>query len=116
MLTLVRERDGAIGFVPATSAEVRPDDRWKVQVTCPPAQMAWIDVAVYQAGQPPGFPLPAQPVACGNDVVLPGAFRITDGAATVCVAVGDTAPDRAQLATGPTRAMACVALPAPARR
>lgn len=119
VLTLVRDRGGAIGVVPgddpAGVADVRPDDRWKVQVTCPPrAGAAWIDVAVYQAGEPTSFPLDAHRVACGNDVVLPGAFRITGGAATVCVAVGDAPVDRGGIVRHPTAGMACVFLrPAP---
>lgn len=90
VVTLVRERDGAITFDPD---DVLPGDRWKLQLTCDPGGGAWADIAVTQRGAT-SFPLPPQPVACGNAVVLPGAFRITGGAAELCVLVSDAPPDR----------------------
>jgi hypothetical protein len=108
-LTLVRERAGAIAFDPR---DVRADDRWKVQLTCDRAAPLWTDVVVYQRGLA-SFPLPAQPITCGNAVAVPGAFRVTDGGATICVALGGAAPDRARLARGPRGAMVCAALIAP---
>jgi hypothetical protein len=74
-LELVRERAGAIRFDAASYA---PGDRWKVVVSCPPGASAWIDVSVAD-GVTIDHPLglaPAQ-VACGNRVVVPGAFTIT---------------------------------------
>jgi hypothetical protein len=74
-LELVRERAGAIRFDAASYA---PGDRWKVVVSCPPSASAWIDVSVddgVTTDHPLGL-LPTQ-VACGNRVVVPGAFTIT---------------------------------------
>ena len=100
VLTLVRERAGAVTFDPP---DVEARDRWKTQLTCDRAAPLWTDVVVYQRGQA-SFPLPPQPITCGNAVAVPGAFRITDGGATICVALGDRAPDRAQLARGSSAA------------
>ena len=83
-MSLVRERDGAVTFDPL---DVRDTDRWKVQLTCAPGGSATVEVIVYQAGEPAAVALPAQPFACGNDVVLPGAFRITGGAARICARI-----------------------------
>ncbi|MEZ4403962.1 MAG: zf-HC2 domain-containing protein [Kofleriaceae bacterium] len=103
-VTVVRERAGEIRFDPD---DVAPDDRWKLQVTCAPGGRAWIDVAVYQ-GREVGFPLPPQPIACGNTVVVPGAFRITAGGAELCVAVtGAGPPDRARLTAGDRGGVVC---------
>lgn len=108
VVTLVRERDGAIAFDPPG---VRDGDRWKVQVTCAPGGAAWVDVAVDQRGEVDFGPAP-QRIACGNDVVVPGAFRVTGGAATVCIAIGATPPDRTRLAAGDRRDTVCRALTA----
>jgi len=83
-MSLVRERDGAVTFDPA---DVRDTDRWKVQLTCAPGGAATVEVLVHQSGSPPAVALPAQPFACGNAVVLPGAFRVTSGAATICARI-----------------------------
>ncbi len=108
-LTLVRERAGVIAFDPA---DVTADDRWKIQLTCGNPAPLWTDVVVYQ---PTGaaFPLPAQAITCGNAIAVPGAFRITDGGATICVALGASAPDRTRLARGPRGPMVCAAVMAP---
>ena len=105
-LTLVRDRAGVIAFDPA---DIAPDDRWKVQLTCGTPAPLWTDVVVYQ---PSGasFPLPPQSITCGNAVAVPGAFRITDGGATICVAVSARAPERARLARGPRSPMVCAAV------
>jgi hypothetical protein len=94
VLGVVRERGGAIRDDARTYA---PGDRWKVVVTCPPAASAWIDVAVYDAGQI-DHPLAPARIGCGNRVVVPGAFSITgDRANRVCVRIGaGAAPDRAR--------------------
>jgi hypothetical protein len=122
-VTLVRERDGAISFDPA---DISPGDRWKVQLTCAPvggaaqasspASLAslssvWIDVAVVQQGKA-GFPLAPALVACGNDVVVPGAFRITGGGAAICVTLDAAEPDRARFVAGKRRDAICSKLAA----
>jgi hypothetical protein len=107
VLSVVRDRDGAIAFDPRT---FRTSDRWKVRVTCDPGPSIWADVVVYQGGAP-SFPLAPARVPCGNDVTLPGAFRIDARApAQVCVALSTgPAPDRAGL-DRPGGVMACAAL------
>jgi hypothetical protein len=94
VLGVVRERGGAIRHDARTFA---PGDRWKIVVTCPPAAAAWVDVAVYDAGQI-DHPLEPARIGCGNRVVLPGAFALTgDRANRVCVRIGAAAaPDRGQ--------------------
>lgn len=110
-VTLVRERDGAVSFDPP---DIEPGDRWKIQLTCAPAGPAglssvWVDVAVVQANRA-GFPLAPSLVACGNNVVVPGAFRITGGAASICVTLDATEPDRARFTTRQRRDAICTRL------
>ena len=64
----------------------RDGDRFKALVTCPPGMTASFDLVVLDAGGV-SFPLePARSLACGNEVPLPGAFRLTGGEdETVCV-------------------------------
>jgi hypothetical protein len=67
----------------------RDGDRFKALVTCPPAMGANFDLVVFDASGA-SFPLaPAPGFACGNEVPLPGAFRLTAAAPgdhdTVCV-------------------------------
>lgn len=75
VLGTVRERAGVVrqdarGFLPG--------DRWKVVVTCPPAARAVVDVAVIEDGRPQAdHPLAPAELACGNRVVVPGAFELT---------------------------------------
>jgi hypothetical protein len=76
---VVRERAGAITF---DAREYRPGDRWKVFVTCPPAAGAYIDVSVGS-----DHPLAPAHLACGNRVMVPGAFTLDGGANRVCVHV-----------------------------
>jgi len=94
-LTLIRERAGAISQNPARYAD---GDRFRIELTCPPGRRAW-DVAVFQADQV-HFPFAAAgPVACGNRVGLPGAFRLSGpGAVTVCAMVGEGIPGRSDIA------------------
>lgn len=98
-LTLVR--DDAVRFDGAR-VTFRDGDRFKALVTCPPGALTRFDLVVYDdAG--PSFPLAATaPLECGNDVALPGAFRLTGQAPMrVCVLWSDAsnAPiDRAELA------------------
>jgi hypothetical protein len=55
----------------------RDGDRFKAVVTCPPSMAARFDVAVFDADGA-AFPLDAgDTLACGNEVPLPGAFRLT---------------------------------------
>ena len=85
VLGLVRERDGAIRQDALTYA---PGDRWKLVITCPPAASAWVDLAVLDAGAV-DHPLPPARIACGNRVVVPGAFTLTgERPNRVCVRVG----------------------------
>ena len=103
VLSIVRERDGAIAYDPST---FRGGDRIKVRVTCAPGPSIWADVIVYQGGAS-SFPLAPARVPCGNDTVVPGAFRIDGGApARVCVALS-TGPAPAR---GGAADLACVTL------
>jgi hypothetical protein len=81
----------------------RDGDRWKAVVTCPPTMSAAFDVVVFdEAGA--SFPIAQVPMlSCGNDVPLPGAFRLTGtGEETVCVAWGEGgAVDRRPAPTDP---------------
>jgi hypothetical protein len=83
ILGTVRERDGAITEDAATYL---PGDRFKVVVTCPPAASAWIVVEV--GGD---RPLPPAQLACGNRVVVPGAFHLDGDVNRVCVEVAAAA-------------------------
>ena len=71
--------DGAEGIY-------RDGDRFKAIVTCAPVAGGAFDVVVYD-GSGASFPLdPPVGLACGNDVPLPGAFRLTGaGDETVCL-------------------------------
>jgi hypothetical protein len=104
----VRVKGDAIAFslvrddgerVDGTTGGYRERDRFKAVVTCPPGATGAFDVVVYDASGV-SFPLePAGGLACGNDVPMPGAFRLTGpGDETVCLvwnAVG--AVDRGKL-------------------
>jgi hypothetical protein len=122
-----KPRDGDVpGDVPPTGSRVKGDgvafalvrddseriveaggafhdgDRFKALVTCPPAMTASFDLVVYDATGA-AFPLaPAAGVACGNDVALPGAFRLTGSSdETVCLAWStDGGVDRNALSLG----------------
>jgi hypothetical protein len=78
-----RERDGV------TRDDVRtflPGDRWKVVLTCPPAASASVLIEVSVAdGSTIDHPLAPARLACGNRVVVPGAFTVTGARANqVC--------------------------------
>ena len=107
VLSLVRDRDGAIAYDPRTFVTT---DRLKVRVTCDPGPSIWADVIVYQPGA--SFPLAPARVPCGNNVTLPGAFRIdTRAPALVCVALSTgPAPDRAALGRPVSGQVACAPL------
>jgi hypothetical protein len=70
----------------------RDGDRFKALVTCPPDRGANFDFVVFDASGA-SFPLaPAPGFACGNEVPLPGAFRLTAAPGdheTVCVVWAD---------------------------
>ncbi|HUJ62785.1 MAG TPA: hypothetical protein VLX92_29990 [Kofleriaceae bacterium] len=110
VLDVVRERGGAV------RDDVRsflPGDRWKVVVTCPPEAGAWIDVGVVEAGTPGvDYPIAPAHVACGNRVVVPGAFAITGYKTNrVCVRVAaDAAPARDGAMHPGDEGVACVTL------
>ncbi|MCE9575578.1 MAG: hypothetical protein K8W52_20675, partial [Deltaproteobacteria bacterium] len=109
VVSAVRDRDGAIAFDPSG---FRTSDRWKLRVTCAPGAAVWADAVVLTDGDPaPAFPLAAQRIACGNQIVLAGAFRLTDAAPSrLCVALAsaDAGPiDRAAIDPA---ALACVAV------
>lgn len=88
VLSLVRERSGTVVSDPQ---RFLVDDRFKVRVTCAAPQPSVAHVAVYQDGET-SFPLPPQLIACGNLVVLEGAFRIdSEASAEICVLIGDNA-------------------------
>jgi hypothetical protein len=85
-LELVRERAGAIAF---DARGYAPGDRWKAVVSCPPGPPAalWVDVSVAD-GITVDHPLAAARIACGNRVVVPGAFTVTgDRANRVCAQI-----------------------------
>jgi hypothetical protein len=78
---LVRESGGSTALEPT---EYLPGDRFKVRVTCPPGRRA-AAVTVYQSGRV-YRPLAEATIACGNDVGIPGAFRLDgDQPARVCL-------------------------------
>jgi hypothetical protein len=79
----------------------RDGDRFKALVTCPAEPgNPWFDLVVFDRD---GASFPLEPLAlagCGNDVPLPGAFRLTGrGRESVCLVWSDDGPvDRARLA------------------
>ncbi|MDB4960256.1 MAG: hypothetical protein JWP01_255 [Myxococcales bacterium] len=101
IVDVVRERGGVVRDDVRTFA---PGDRWKVVVTCPPAASAAFDVSVTEAGTATADrPLAPAQLACGNRVVIPGAFSITgDRENRVCVAItGSLGTGRACLTLTP---------------
>jgi len=94
VLGTVRERAGTIREDVRSFAT---GDRWKLVVTCPPSAagaMLAVDVTVVEIGgstQPASIDRPLVPaqIACGNRVVLPGAFSLSGPRANrVCAAIG----------------------------
>jgi len=79
----------------------RDGDRFKALITCPPGGGVGFDVVVRE-GDRESFPLaPAGRFACGNDVPVPGAFRLTGHAdETVCLVWNESgAVDRSESAS-----------------
>jgi len=104
-LGLVRDRDGVVRDDVATFAA---GDRWKIVVTCPPSASGavWIDAAVFDAASV-DYPLAPTELACGNRVIVPGAFTITGARANlVCVRAG---PQRTPPTPGDAN-VACIRL------
>lgn len=96
--TLVRSDDAR--FPEATGA-FRDGDAFKVLVTCSPGVPAHANFEIVVLdGAGASFPLqPAAAFECGNDVPLPGAFRITGNESVrVCLMGGESPLDRKQLA------------------
>lgn len=86
IVDVVRERAGVIRDDVRTYAA---GDRWKIVVTCPPAGSAAFDVGVTESGRAEvDRPLLPTKLACGNRVVLPGAFELTGNQPNrVCVTI-----------------------------
>lgn len=109
VIDVVRERGGAIREDVRTYSA---GDRWKIVVTCAHTRTAWLDAFVVEDGaRSADYPLAPVQIACGNRVVVPGAFRITgDKVNRVCVHVGTASPTRSgSLAPGDPD-VACVTL------
>jgi hypothetical protein len=87
VLGTVRER---AGVVRPDARTFLPGDRWKVVVTCPPAARTMVDVAVVEdGGATAAYPLAPIEIACGNRVVVPGAFTLTGTRAQrICIRIG----------------------------
>lgn len=92
-ISLIRERSGSVAW---DSTIFTGDDRFKLRVTCGAAHDLFANVVVHQDGEA-SFPLEAQGIACGNGVVLRGAFRLTGWQpARICVLMSDTDPASTQ--------------------
>jgi hypothetical protein len=93
ILGVVRERGGVVRDDVRSFA---PGDRWKVVVTCPPSASASVDVAVTEAGAGSSdHPLMPVTIACGNRIVIPGAFFLTGANKNrVCATVTSAGGDR----------------------
>lgn len=90
--TLVNEGEGVL---PEAGGFYRDGDRLKALVTCPPGTRRAFDLVVYERGDA-SFPLaPGVGLECGNQVPLPGAFRVSGAERmTVCLVWSDAAVDR----------------------
>ena len=86
VIDVVRERGGVVRDDARTFL---PGDRWKVVVTCVPQASVTVTVEVRSGGSI-DRPLPTTELACGNRVVLPGAFTL-DGKQPndVCAQIND---------------------------
>ena len=86
-LSLIRERDGSVAWDPTLFTS---SDRFKVRVTCGSGRELFASVVVHQDGRAM-FPLEAQAVSCGNNVVLDGAFRLSGSTPVeICVVVSES--------------------------
>jgi len=87
-MTLVRERNGILSRDPQYFAQA---DRFKIEVSSPPALRRYFQVVVFQ-GHETFFPLAAGTLAGGNAETIPGAFTLSGKkSATVCVATATAA-------------------------
>ena len=104
-LELVRERAGAISY---DARRYAPGDRWKVVISCPPSASPMLAIEVSVAdGVTVDHPLAATRIACGNRVVVPGAFTVTgDRVNRVCARISASA----DAAPGPEAGTACATL------
>lgn len=105
VVSLVRERRGIVRADPEAFED---GDRFKVSITCREPGERNFDVVVFQDGAP-HRPLGDRVRAyCGNESLLPGAFRVSgDQPFTLCVA-----PDRpVNLQAGRIAGAACVTVP-----
>jgi hypothetical protein len=96
-LSLLREHEGDVATDPSVYVS---GDRFRLLVSCAsPTSSAW-DVVAYQDGQA-FFPFdPGQSIGCGNEVAIPGAFRVTGTSpVTICLLLGKPLPERSWLAT-----------------
>ena len=93
--SLVRDDDALIAEAGGT---YKDGDRFKAIVTCPPGARLRFDLVVYD-GAGAQFPLdPAQPLACGNEVPMRGAFRLTGTAPLrVCLVWSENDLERNEL-------------------
>jgi hypothetical protein len=100
-LGLVRERGGSV--LPDATTFAR-GDRWKVVLTCAPGHATAVAVDVVEAGSTTAdHPLAPAQIACGNRVVVPGAFELTGTVANrICAQVtNDGDSDRACITVTP---------------
>ena len=84
LVDVVRDRAGTIS---PHARRFAPADRWKVVVTCPPSAHARFEVEV-RDGKTVDRPLAPAELACGNAIVVPGAFELTGPRSNdVCVRI-----------------------------
>jgi hypothetical protein len=90
VIDVVRERGGSVRDDVRT---FKAGDRWKVVVTCAATKQVSLDVAIREHGtQRDDHPLAPAQIACGNRIVVPGAFELTgDKPHRVCVRIEDQA-------------------------
>jgi hypothetical protein len=96
-MMLIRERNGVVEEEVQTFA---PTDRFKVLVTCSSANPLWWRVAVFQADGV-AYPMFAvSPIACGNRVLLPGAFHVRgDSPVVICIVMAEEPGELEQIET-----------------
>lgn len=95
--TLVRE-DGA--SFSEEDVTYRDGDRFRVRFTCSRSSPIDVDLAVFgSSAHEPAFPIAPQAVACGNDMDLRGAFRVSgEPRARICLLWNEVgAVDRARV-------------------
>ena len=95
VLTVVRERDGAIENNPSRYAS---GDRFRLELTLSGTKARRVEVVVFQEDE---VYFPSEETALvtpGNHHVLPGVFRMTgDTPFTICVVLGPDLPERSEL-------------------